>query len=218
MKTFKIALNLLVLTFIVVIFSSCGNSYETLSPEVLKSNEEIILNSVYWDFSETKEYKNGQKMQPPMIFDKVYAVVLNMNSSNIDMPTIEGKEHEIEFKWDDWNMDEGDLEDMIEANTPIVELNMHWVDPMSANGSNGWKTYTYFFPQAELEDGVLKLGRQYRIGERLSGVNYFPYFMENPLDAPMSGGSWMNLKDPAIIEQKIMYNGEVKTIKQFLSK
>jgi hypothetical protein len=187
-------------------------SFVQLEPEAILSNEDAILADVYWDFSETNKYKNGHKMNPPFVFDQVYAICLNLNSGSIDSLSLNDEDSELDIEWDDWDLDMEGLRDMISAKTPIVELNMHWIDPMSQTGNNGWATYTYFYPHAKMADGKFELGNRYKVESNITGLKYFPYFHDDPYSAPFGGGVWMNLKDESVLNQKIMFNGGITTV------
>ena len=187
-------------------------SFEPLELGVLLTNEDAILADVYWDFSETKKYKNGHKVNPPFVFDQVYAICLNLNPGSIDSLSLNDEDSEFDIEFDDWDLDMDGLREMISAKTPIVELNMHWVDPMSQDGNNGWATSTYFYPYAKMVDSKFELGKAYRFESNITGLKYFPYFYDDPFSAPVGGGVWMNLKDQSVLAQKIMFNGGITSV------
>jgi hypothetical protein len=202
-------------TIVLLIFSSCKISTEKISKDDLIKNEELILNEVYSNFFGSKEYVNGMRMNPPMQFDQVYIYCLNMNENNIDFNAL--KNEEMEMKWDDLTMDEKDVEELIKNNIPIVQMSFHWWDPMSQSGNNKWVTKTYFFPECKYENNKLNLGMSYYAQNRIHSINYFPYFYDNMMYAPISGGNWLDLKSSAI-GQNVNYNGTIYKLSDLLEK
>ncbi len=92
-----------------------------------------------------------------MIFDEVYAMCLNLHPESIDNDILNNTASEVDISFDDWDLDMDDIRAMVTKKTPIVELTMHWVDPNSQYGSNGYVTYTYSFQIQKLKTVNLKL-------------------------------------------------------------
>jgi hypothetical protein len=211
-KVLKLFLALLVAS---TIMTSCGNSFDKLSKDDLKKNEEFILKDVYQEFFYTKEYINGMKMNPPMQFDAVYIYCLNINDKSINFNALEKEGYEIE--WDDYKIDNLDIKEMLENNIPIVQMSFHWWDPMSETGNNKWVTKTYFFPECKMKNNSLDLGNRYASKARVQSIQYFPYFYEKFMDAPISDGKWLDLKNLAN-DCKVNFNGSIYKISDLLKK
>jgi hypothetical protein len=210
MKIFK---NGLVLFFLSVIISSCSNSYETITKEELLKNENVILQEAYEHFWATKEYKNGTRMNPPMIFDKIYVYCLNSDEKNIDFDALEKEEFEV--KWDDYSIKTDDIKEMIKNNIPIIQMSFHWIDPMSESGNNDWVNKTYFFPECEVKDNKIELGKGYPIESRINSIKYYPYYEEN--EANQYIGQWVDIKNPSI-SLKINFNGDILNLAELNKK
>jgi len=214
-QNLKIRKFLFLCAIVVLILSSCKISTEKISKNDLIKNEELILNEVYNSFFSSVEYVNGTRMKPPMQFDRIYIYCLNMNENNIDLDAL--KNEDIEIEWDDLTMDEKDIQELIESNIPIVQMSFHWWDPMSQSGNNKWVTKTYFFPECKSENNKLNLGKAYYLGGRIQSIKYFPYFYDNMMNAPMSGGNWISFKS-SVDGQNISYNGTIYKLSDLVDK
>lgn len=139
-------------------------------------------------------------MNPPMIFGQVYSMCLNVDARTIDSSSLNDPKHaDFEMNFENaGHFGIADVKEMCRSNIPFVELTMHWSDPLSRNGSNGWVQYTYFFPKAEVINGKLELGAFCRTETQIPGFRYLPYFGKNILQAPMSGGVWLDITDEEI--------------------
>lgn len=210
MKIFK---NGIVLFFISVIISSCSNSYETITKEELLKNENVILKEAYEHFWATKEYKNGTRMNPPMIFDKIYVYCLNSDEKNIDFDALEKEEFEV--KWDDYTIKTDDIKEMIKNNIPIIQMSFHWIDPMSESGNNDWVNKTYFFPECEVKDNKIELGKGYPIESRINSIKYYPYYEEK--EANQYIGQWVDIRNPSN-SLKINFNGDILNLAELNKK
>jgi hypothetical protein len=198
---------------------SCGKTYVQLDENTLKQNESQILQEVYWEFSETDEYIRGHRMRPPMIFDEVYAMCLNLHPESIDTDFLNNSDSEVDISFDDWDVDMDDIQSMVAKKTPIVELTMHWVDPNSQYGSNGYVTYTYFLPNTKIENGELEIGRMYRVKSNLGAFKYFPYFHDNVLNTPLGGGSYLDIRNNSVQENfRVFHNGSFEKMSDFSRK
>jgi len=197
----------LILPIGLIFVTGCGNSFESLNKQDLIGNESFILNEVYGLFFGTGEYMRGMGMKPQMQFDAVYVYCLNIDEKNIDFGSLSNEE--LKYNWDDLSIDNSDVKKMIECNIPIVQMSFHSWDPMSETGSNKWVTKTYFFPDCKMKGGRLVLGMGHPVNSRISSIKYFPYFYENPMNAPMSGGNWLNVKSN---QGNVLFNGSVLKI------
>ena len=196
---------------------SCGRTYVQLDENILKQNESQILQEVYWSFSKTDEFERGQRMKPPMVFDDVYAICLNLHPESIDLEALDKPENESDVSWSDWEVDNDEIRSMIENKTPIVELTMHWVDPASMQGSDGYITYTYFFPDAKVENGKLELGKKYKVKSRAFGLRYFPYFHNNVLNMPLGARSYLDINDTKVLDNfRVFHNGDLEGMRKFM--
>jgi len=214
-QNLKIRKFLFLCSIVVLFFSSCKISTKKISKDDLIKNEELILTEVYKRFFSSKEYLNGTRMNPPMQFDHIYIYCLNMNENNIDLNAL--KKEEIEIEWDDLTIDKKDIQELIENNIPIVQMSFHWWDPKSQSGNNKWVTKTYFFPECKSENNKLNLGKGYPMEDRIQSIKYFPYFYDNIMNVPMSGGNWLDFKSSAI-SQNINYNGTIYKLSDLVDK
>jgi hypothetical protein len=159
----------------------CGRSYDKIDDAVLKRNEREILKTAYELITETEEYENGNRMNPPFVFDCIFSFLLNNEINKKRIPNLDNtlnKDFEVVFKKSGtYNIK--DFKCMLENNVPIVQLKFHWLDPMSQKGNNNWKTYTIFFPEAKIVDGKLELGKYLKTDDIIPELDYLdPYSSE----------------------------------------
>ena len=205
--------------FASIILISCGNSYDTLSKEDLIKNEEVILKDVYNRFFDKNEYINGQRLQ--FDFDLIYIYCLNINENNIDLNAL--KKSDINYEWESLTIDKEDIQEMIKNNIPIVQMTFHWIDTKSQTGNNKWETHTYFFPECEMENNKINLGKGYISKDvREKYMKYFPYFnikwyedwnqwTETYYENPGKYGMWLDLKNN-VNDGKVNINGTIYKI------
>lgn len=192
----------------------CGTSYDKLSKDELKNHEDEILNAAYAYFFNCTEYENGQRMNPPMVFDEVIVYCLNTHEQNYDLKAL--GDEEIDYEWDDLSIDQDDVVDMIESNVPIIQMSFHVWDPASQSGNNFWVSKTYFFPEMKFENNKITLGKAYSLKSRIDAINYFPYFnYDDPLNVPLNGGKWLDL-NTCSGDIKVNYNGSIFKVSEFV--
>jgi hypothetical protein len=193
--------------------SSCNNSkkYCKIDSKSIKEKETEILNLAYNSFFKSNSYINGQKMNPPMVFDQVYTRILNYDSNfKIDDKLI--REFKIDFE--DLPIDIKKLKSMFSNNIPIVEVAAHWVDPASSSSNDGWIIQTFFFPNACFNQNQFNLGMAYRFKGQIPLTEYFPYYIGS-YDFPLSG-KFYSVNDSALLNKMVFnYNGE-RTIGKFV--
>ena len=129
---------------------------------------------------------------------------LNSDEKNIDFDALEKEEFEV--KWDDYTIKTDDIKEMIKNNIPIIQMSFHWVDPMSESGNNDWVTKTYFFPECEVKDNKIKLGKSYSVKSRINSIKYYPYYEEE--EANQYIGKWIDIKNPSN-SLKVNFNGDI---------
>jgi len=175
--TFKI-----ILPFFLLLIYSCSNSFEKISLEQFKSNEEAILSMGYSDYFYSKEYENGVKLNMPT--DELFIHCLNMNKSYIDFSSI--KTSEFKAKWSDLSLDADDINKMIENNIPILQQTWHWYDAQSPTGNNGWETRTLFYPECKYENNKLIFGKCYAYKGKIEFIKYYPCVYQDPQEREKS--------------------------------
>jgi hypothetical protein len=164
-----------------LLFIGCGRSYNKIDDTVLKKNEKEILKRAYKAITKTDEYENGNRMNPPFVFDCIFSFLLNNEINKKRITNLDNtlkNDFEIAFeKSGSYNIK--DFKVMLENNVPIVQLKFHWFDPLSQSGNNKWKTYTVFFPEAKLINNKLELGKQLKFNDVIPELDYLdPYSFE----------------------------------------
>jgi hypothetical protein len=207
-----------ILCVLLLIITGCGNSYELIEKVSIEKNRHKILDNGWAQFYGCPEYKNGMNMNPRFIFDKVIVFHLNANETNIDYGIL--AKSKFNEEWDGLSLDKDGLKNMIQNNIPIVQVAFHWWDPLSKNNNNGWYNYTYFYPEAKMENGKLNLGPSFRTDQIVDCLHYFPYFYESPSQMLMSsmGALFLDLKnEKSNMSNYILYNGNEIRISDILN-
>jgi len=179
------------ISLILLLISSCGNSYRHFEKYEIRMNEDKILEKVYqglWD----SEEKYGH------IRDFGYAMILNLedetindsilNDNNINFETGEYSGSDDHFSG---NVNMSEIRKMLKNNIPIVELTIHYTQPqdfdsplnyITTSGQNitndYYKTYTCFFPDMKNPgDFCYGMGTMYYFEGYFPCFKYFPHYI-----------------------------------------
>ena len=183
------------ISLILLLISSCGHSYRHFEKDVIRMNEDKILEKVYQSFWVSEE-KYGH------IRDFGYAMILNLedetindsilNDNNINFETGEYSGSDDHFSG---KVNMSEIRKMLKNNIPIVELTIHYTQPqdfdspldyITTSGQNitddYYKTYTCFFPEMKNPgDFCYGMGTMYYFEGYFPCFKYFPHYISNQL-------------------------------------